>query len=77
VGLLAPFIFYIADASITGVWHWTCVVLHWVAIVAMGVALILTVVSGVNYCIGAWKLRRDWLAAHPGQKPAVSDPDNG
>ncbi|MCL2482384.1 MAG: CDP-diacylglycerol--glycerol-3-phosphate 3-phosphatidyltransferase [Propionibacteriaceae bacterium] len=62
VGLLAPFWAYVADASTPAVWSWICVVLHWVAIVAMGVALVLTVVSGVNYCVGAWKLRQAWLA---------------
>lgn len=66
VGLLAPFVIYLADPSIVGFWNGVCLVLHWIAIVAMGIALILTVVSGVNYCIGAWKLRQQWLAKQAG-----------
>ena len=77
VGLLAPFVLYMGDAAVTGAGYWTCVILHWVAVVAMGIALILTVVSGVNYCIGAWKLRRDWFAAHPASLSAASTPQNG
>ncbi|MCL2735528.1 MAG: CDP-diacylglycerol--glycerol-3-phosphate 3-phosphatidyltransferase [Propionibacteriaceae bacterium] len=62
VGLIAPFAAYIADASTPAPWYWACVVLHWVAVIAMGVAFVLTMVSGVNYCLGARKLRQDWLA---------------
>ncbi|MDR0283991.1 MAG: CDP-diacylglycerol--glycerol-3-phosphate 3-phosphatidyltransferase [Propionibacteriaceae bacterium] len=67
VGLLAPFLTYMSDPATPAACYWTCVILHWVAVVAMGIAFILTVVSGVNYVIGAWKLRRDWLATHPGE----------
>jgi len=65
VGLLAPFIFYM-DTLGSGVWHWVCAVLHWVGMVAMGVALILTVVSGINYCVDVYKRRQKWLAEHQG-----------
>jgi CDP-diacylglycerol--glycerol-3-phosphate 3-phosphatidyltransferase len=64
VGFLAPFLQYMADTATVPACFWACVVLHWTAIVAMGVAFVLTVVSGINYCIGAWKLRQDWLARH-------------
>lgn len=66
VGLLAPLLMYMAATTIVRTWYWTFMVLHWVAIVAMAVALVLTVISGINYCIGAWKLRRDWLAQQSG-----------
>ncbi|MDR0489303.1 MAG: CDP-diacylglycerol--glycerol-3-phosphate 3-phosphatidyltransferase [Propionibacteriaceae bacterium] len=69
VGLLAPFVLHMnasIDATqatfIPEAWYWVCLILHWVAVIAMGIAFILTVVSGVNYCIGAWKLRQNWLA---------------
>ena len=65
VGLLAPFVHYM-DVLQSGFWYWVCAVLHWVGIVAMGVALILTVVSGVNYCIDVYRRRNAWLAGHKG-----------
>ena len=64
VGLLAPFLLHMA--TITGFWHGVCLVLHWVGVVSMGVALVLTVISGVNYCVGAYKLRQAWLIEHKG-----------
>jgi len=70
VGLLAPFLMYMTDPATPRGWYWICFILHWVSLVAMGVALILTVVSGVNYVIGAQRLRRDWLAR---QNPAQPD----
>jgi len=69
VGLLMPLLAYIADPATPGWWYWTSQVLHWVSVVAMGAAFILTVVSGVNYCIGAWKLRQTWLAEHANGNP--------
>ena len=66
VGLLAPFLMYMADASRPAWCYWTSAVFYWIAVVAMGIAFILTVVSGVNYVIGAWKLRQSWLAAQSG-----------
>ncbi len=54
---------YLPDGSWTW-WQWLLVVVHWAALVVMAAALILTVVSGVNYCVEAWKLRKAWLAAH-------------
>jgi len=73
VGLLAPFMTYMKEAGLpypyvpgsaawtAGAGYWICAVLHWVGLVAMGVALVLTVVSGVNYCIDVVKRRRKWL----------------
>ena len=63
VGLLAPFLLHM-DALSSGLWYWVCLVLHWVGMIAMGVALILTVVSGVNYCVDVYKRRQAWLAEH-------------
>jgi len=63
VGLLAPFLLHM-DAVQSGFWYWVCTVLHWVGVVAMGVALVLTVVSGVNYCIDVYRRRQAWLAEH-------------
>ncbi|MDR0783717.1 MAG: CDP-diacylglycerol--glycerol-3-phosphate 3-phosphatidyltransferase [Propionibacteriaceae bacterium] len=68
VGLTIPFQIY-REIGEPAWWVTTCAVLYWVAIVSMAVALVLTVVSGVNYCIGAWKLRQAWLAA---QTPPVA-----
>lgn len=62
VGFLIPFILYLEDETIPLWWQQTCVALHWTAIVVMAIALILTVVSGVNYVIAAMALRRAWLA---------------
>ena len=70
VALLAPFLFYM-NASTAPAGYWVCTILHWVGIVAMGIAFVLTVVSGVHYCIEAWKMRRDWLARHA----VTEDPD--
>ena len=61
VGLLAPFLLHM-QALGSGLWYWVCLVLHWVGLVAMGVALVLTVVSGVNYCIDAYRRRQKWMA---------------
>ena len=78
VGLLAPFIFHLETLT-SGPWYWVCLILHWIAVIAMGIAFILTVVSGINYCIGAWHLRQNWLAEHgtqtSAQKPAVETSD--
>jgi len=63
VGLMLPFTIYLLDGSIATGWWWVLTICHWIAMISMGIALILTVVSGVNYCIGAWKLRQSWLAA--------------
>jgi CDP-diacylglycerol--glycerol-3-phosphate 3-phosphatidyltransferase len=62
VGLLMPLRAYMSAGS-GSPWYWICGTLYWISVVAMGIALVLTVVSGVNYCLGAWRLRRDWLAA--------------
>jgi len=72
VGLLAPFTALAAVPGIAGVWYVICLGLHWVAVVAMAVAFLLTVVSGVNYCIGAWKLRQAWLARQADGPAGVS-----
>lgn len=63
IGLLAPFGMYMAADWTPAWWYWICFALHWVSVVVMGIALVLTVVSGINYCVGAWRLRRDRLAA--------------
>ena len=63
VGLLAPFLLHM-DALQSGLWYWVCAVLHWIGIVAMGIALILTMVSGVNYCIDVYRRRKKWMAEH-------------
>jgi len=73
VGLLAPFQMYIDDPGTVRWWYWTCLVLHWFSIVVMGIALVLTVVSGVNYCLGAAKLRRDWLARQDSTPTAAAN----
>ncbi len=77
VGLLMPLLLYMDGAGTPRPWwYWLCLVVHWVAIVAMGLALVLTVVSGVNYCVGAWKLRQAWLARQAGgDDPAGTAPD--
>lgn len=41
-------------------------VLHMGAVVLMGAAVILTVVTGVDYLWEAWKMRRRWLAEQAG-----------
>ncbi len=38
---------------------------QWIAWIAMGLAFVLTVVTGLDYLRGAAKLRRDYLNAHP------------
>jgi len=70
VGLLAPFLMYVPAGGAQTWWQWLLVGLHWFSIVVMGIAFILTVVSGVNYCIEAARLRRRWLAAQA--DPATS-----
>lgn len=62
VGLLAPFIFHMAEVAAGSTWYYIWFVLHWIAVVAMGIAFLLTVVSGINYVLGAMNLRKDWLA---------------
>ncbi|MDR2896824.1 MAG: CDP-diacylglycerol--glycerol-3-phosphate 3-phosphatidyltransferase [Propionibacteriaceae bacterium] len=64
VALLMPLVIYLGWSDLASGWYWVCQILHWLGIVAMGVAFILTVVSGINYCLGAWKLRQNWLASH-------------
>jgi CDP-diacylglycerol--glycerol-3-phosphate 3-phosphatidyltransferase len=61
VALLMPMLLYIEAASTAQAWGVVCQVIHWIGLIAMAAALILTVVSGVNYVIGAWKLRQEWL----------------
>jgi len=73
VGLLAPFVLHMSDPSLPGVWQVIFLILHWVSLVAMGLALVLTVVSGINYCLGAWKLRQNWLAARSGLGQAMPE----
>ena len=77
VGLLAPLATYMSDPAWPRWCHWTATGLHWVAVVAMGVALVLTVVSGVHYVMGAWKLRQAWYAkqdpAAAGDAPSGTD----
>ena len=63
VGLLMPMLLHLSDPAITAVWWWLCTIIHWVSVISMGIAFVLTVVSGVNYCIAAWRLRQAWLAA--------------
>ncbi|MCL1922493.1 MAG: CDP-diacylglycerol--glycerol-3-phosphate 3-phosphatidyltransferase [Propionibacteriaceae bacterium] len=76
IGLLAPFIFYM-EQLVSGPWYLVCFLLHWIAIIAMGIALILTVVSGVNYVLGAIALRKQWLAEQDSTPPKtlVDDPE--
>ncbi|MCL1922283.1 MAG: CDP-diacylglycerol--glycerol-3-phosphate 3-phosphatidyltransferase [Propionibacteriaceae bacterium] len=73
VGLLAPFIFHMEEL-VSGPWYMVCFFLHWLAIIAMAIALTLTIVSGVNYVLGAWRLRQNYLATHPQDS---SPPDSG
>lgn len=63
VGLLAPFMMYVAPAGAVNAGQWLAVGLHWFSMAVMAVAFILTVVSGVNYCREAVGLRRRWLQA--------------
>jgi CDP-diacylglycerol--glycerol-3-phosphate 3-phosphatidyltransferase len=77
VGLTMPLVAYINDAATARWWYWVCLVAHWVAIVAMGAAFVLTVVSGVNYCLGAWRLRQAWLAGQRSGRPPTEDGPGG
>ena len=40
---------------------------QWIAWICMGIAFVLTVVTGLDYLNGARRLRRTWLAEHSGR----------
>jgi CDP-diacylglycerol--glycerol-3-phosphate 3-phosphatidyltransferase len=42
-------------------------VFHWLAVILMGLALVLTVVTGLDYVRAAFRLRADWQARQAGQ----------